>query len=683
MSGSPIKIGLAGNPNSGKTSVFNQLTGLSQKVGNFTGVTVEKVSGSVSKHDKEWLVTDFPGIYSLYPKSEDERVSVNAFTEEQHTEKPDALLFIADYGQLQRSLMLFSQLADLQLPIVLAINKADLGEAAAAQAVAKEAEKIFGVKTLLISAHTGQGIGDIFPALLEAQPSYKKFWKVPAHAHMGILQQNPGKSIENMYTAFVNTVNKGQLPDALHLKETELEERTHTIAKLAGSITSKIKTVKNRETSRKIDAVITHKIAGPIIFLTALYIIFQCIYTLAQYPMDAIEAGFAWLSNISNNLFKGSLWGSLLAQGILPGIAGVVVFLPQILFLFFFLSIMEESGYMARVAFLSDRLMHKVGLNGKSVVPLLSGAACAIPAMMAARNIENKKDRLITLLVTPLMSCSARLPVYLLLIAFIVPEGNGGFLLDYRGLALMAMYVLGIVFAILVAWVFKLVLKDGSPSYFVMEMPDYQWPQFKNTAKVMVAKASSFVRQAGVIILIVSVSLWVLASFAPGDRFAKIDLKYSQTEFTQGLSEKEIENAVAAEKLAASYAGEIGRFIEPVIRPLGYDWKIGIALVSSFAAREVFVGTMATLYSLGSDESDLDVIRTKMAQEINPKTGKPVFSVAVAFSLLMFYAFALQCSSTVAVMYKETGGLKWPAIQFIYLAVLAYLAGFLTYNVLS
>jgi ferrous iron transport protein B len=683
LSAHPIKIALAGNPNSGKTSVFNQLTGLSQKVGNFPGVTVEKVSGKVNFDNKDYEITDFPGIYSLYPKSEDERVSVEAFTNKQSPFHPDIILFVADYGQLQRNLLLFTQLADLKIPIILAINKADLGDGAVANAITREAEKVLGVKTLLISAHTRQGLEGVFPALQTAEPCYKKFWKVPAHAHISVLQHTEGESIENLYAAYVKTVNNGNFEHIQDLQVAELEERTQTIEKLTGTITSKIKTVKHREMSGRIDRVLTHKLAGPLLFVLFLYIIFQSIFKLAQYPMDAIEAAFGWLGQAVDTYMPPSFITRLLAQGILPGIAGVVIFLPQILFLFFFLSVMEESGYMARVSFLSDKLMNKVGLNGKSVVPLLSGAACAIPAMMAARNIENKKDRLITLLVTPLISCSARLPVYILLISLIIPQGDEWFIFSQRGLLLMGMYAVGVVFAVLVAGVFKLMIKNESPSYFVMELPDYQWPQMKNVANVMYIKAKSFVVQAGKIILIVSIVLWFLASYAPGDRFAQIEQKYALAQNAQGQTPKEIENKIQAEKLGASYAGELGKFIEPAIRPLGYDWKIGIALVSSFAAREVFVGTMATIYSLGGDDSDLDSLQQKMAAEKNPDTGKPVFSIAVALSLMMFYAFALQCVSTVAVMYKETGGIKWPLIQFLYLGVMAYLAGFLTYNLLA
>lgn len=683
MKKTSVKIALAGNPNSGKTSIFNALTGLKLKVGNFAGVTVEKVSGNLKYQGQNWELTDFPGTYSLFPKSEDERVSTQAFINDSDSSHPNVIVFVADYSQLQRNLLLFTQLADLKLPIVLAINKTDLGKDSSAHAIAQEAQKVLGVKTVLVSARNKQGFEELKQAVYDAQPSTKTFWKVPKDLHNDILRETKGQALTSLYTSYMGLMANNGFVMSDELQLNEIEERQKTIAPLVKSITQQIQHVKNREATKKIDAILTHKVWGALIFLAILYVVFQSIFKLAEYPMDAIEAIFSQLSTTLSNTLPKNFISDLLTNGILPGIMGVVVFLPQIIFLFFFLSLMEESGYMARVAFLSDKLMSKVGLNGKSVVPLLSGAACAIPAIMAARNIENKKDRLITILVTPLMSCSARLPVYILLISLIVPQGEGWFIFSYQGLILMGMYLVGIVFAILVAGVFKLLIKDKEPSFFVMEMPDYQIPRWKNIAHVLYIKGKSFVLQAGKIIVLVSILLWFLASFAPNNAFEKIEAKYQKEEVTKGLSRQEIENKIDAEKLQASYAGELGKFIEPVIRPLGYDWKIGIALISSFAAREVFVGTMATIYSLGNDDSNLDSLKVKLLSETNPKTGKPVFSIAVALSLMMFYAFALQCMSTIAVMYKETRSIKWPLIQFLYLTGMAYLAGFLMYNALS
>lgn len=675
-----VKIGLAGNPNSGKTSVFNKLTGLNQKVGNYPGVTVEKVTGKARFGNTEYIITDLPGAYSIYPKSDDEAVTAKAILDTSDENHPDVILYVADYSQLKRNLVFFSQLADLKIPMVLAINKADMGPEDAT--IIAEAEKTLGVKVIALSAHTRQGF-DILPAALQnATAVHKTFWQVPAQLHSSIIDTMPqGTAIENLYATYARLLNAGKTEKTPKLVLDEIEQRHQTVDKLAGHITRKMQVAKRLAISKKLDRVLTHKIAGPFIFLAILYLIFQSIFTLAEYPMTAIENLFEWLSGSLEAALPQGFINNLITRGILPGIAGVVVFLPQIVFLFFFLSAMEESGYMARVAFITDRLMNKIGLSGKSIVPLLSGAACAIPAIMATRNIENKKNRLITILVTPLISCSARLPVYILLISFIVPQGSW-WIFNYQALALMGMYLVGVVMAVLAAIVFKFFIEEKGRSFFVMEMPNYQLPRIKNIGKIIYFKSSSFVWQAGRIIVMVSVVLWLLASFGPGNRFAQIENKYAGAEYSM-LSDGEKENRIQSEKLSASYAGELGRIIEPAIKPLGYDWKIGIALISSFAAREVFVGTMATIYSLGEGDAETGGLREKLAAEKNPETGQPVFTVAVAFSLMLFYAFALQCVSTIAVVYKETQGIKWPLVQFIYLSTLAYIAGFAAYHILA
>lgn len=674
-----LNIALAGNPNSGKTSVFNRLTGADEKVGNFAGVTVEKVSETIAYEGQEWKITDFPGLYSLFPKSDDERISASAFTQSQNPERPDVLVYIADYSHLQRNLLLFTQLSDLKIPLVLAINKSDLGDSHTAANIASEIENTLGVKTVLISARKNTGFDALKKAISQAQPSAKVFWRVPPVVHHEIAQLMEGRPVVTLYAAYIELVNNGKLAGAENIQVAELEERARTVEKLTRHISSKIKTVKNRKTSRSIDKVLMHRVAGPLVFLLIMALVFEAVFTVAQYPMDWIDQGFSALSGWLGSLLPQNMVSNLVVNGILPGIGGVVIFIPQIMLLFFFLSLMEETGYMARVAFISDRLMSKVGLSGKSVVPLLSGAACAIPAIMAARNIENAKDRIITMMVIPIISCSARLPVYILLISFIIPADGSWFIFSYQALALMGMYLLGVVMAFLVALVFKLVMKEKGNRYFVMELPDYQAPRWRNIARVMYLKSATFVYRAGVVIVPVSIILWGLASFAPGNRFEQIELKYAAS----ALPETEKENAMQAEKLQASYAGEIGRFIEPAIRPLGYDWKIGIALITSFAAREVFVGTMATLYGLQSDADNMESLKERLSAERNPVTGKPVFSVAVAFSLMIFYAFALQCVSTAAVLYKETGSYKLPLLQFTYLGVLAYLSAFVVYSVLA
>ncbi|HYG16989.1 MAG TPA: ferrous iron transport protein B [Bacteroidia bacterium] len=674
-----LTIALAGNPNSGKTSVFNRLAGTDQKVGNFAGVTVEKVSETITYEGQEWKITDFPGLYSLFPKSEDERISASAFTQSQNSERPDVMVYIADYSQLQRNLLLFTQLSDLKIPLVLAINKSDLGEKGIAVNIAAEIENTLGVKTVLISARKNTGFEALKKAIAQARSSSRVFWKVPPVVHHEIAELMEGRPVETLFAAYIELVNNGKLTGAEDIQVAELEERARTVEKLTRHISSKIKTVKNRETSRNIDRILLNRVAGPLVFLAVMTLVFEAVFTVAAYPMDWIDMGFSALSGWLGDVLPANRFANLLVNGVLPGLGGVVIFIPQIMLLFFFLSLMEETGYMARVAFISDRLMSKVGLSGKSVVPLLSGAACAIPAIMAARNIENKKDRLITMLVIPIISCSARLPVYILLISFIVPAEGGWFIFSYQALALLGMYLLGVVMAFLVALVFKLVMKEKGNRYFVMELPDYQSPRWRNIAKVMYLKSATFVYRAGMVIVPVSIILWGLASFAPGNRFERIEQEYAAS----SLSDSEKEDAIQAEKLQASYAGEIGRFIEPAIRPLGYDWKIGIALITSFAAREVFVGTMATLYGLQSDADNMETLKERLSAERNPVTGKPVFSLAVAFSLMLFYAFALQCVSTAAVLYKETGSYKLPLLQFTYLGVLAYLSAYIAYSVLA
>jgi ferrous iron transport protein B len=411
-----------------------------------------------------------------------------------------------------------------------------------------------------------------------------------------------------------------------------------------------------------------------------LLVVFQAIFALAGLPMDIIDGLFATSSEwLQANLPDGILT-RLLVEGIIPGIGGIVIFVPQIAILFTLIAILEETGYMARVVFLMDKLMRKVGLNGRSVVPLISGLACAVPAIMATRGIDNWKDRLITIFVTPFMSCSARLPVYTILIALVVPNELVWGVFNLQGLALMGMYILGFVAAIGSALIMKLIIRAGRSGFLIMELPTYRWPRWGNVFYMVVQKSKTFVFEAGKIILAVSIVLWVLASYGPGNKMDEAEARYRST---YADANDRAENEIASVRLANSYAGHLGRFIEPVIKPLGYDWKIGIALISSFAAREVFVGTMATLYSVGSAAEDEGTIKRRMKAEVNPETGGPRFTLAVAFSLLVFYAFAMQCASTVAIVYKETNGWKWPLLQVIYMTALAWLGAFVVYQSLA
>jgi ferrous iron transport protein B len=399
--------------------------------------------------------------------------------------------------------------------------------------------------------------------------------------------------------------------------------------------------------------------------------------------MELIGDAFVWVQDSLHHLLPAGPLTGLIVDGVIGGLSGVMVFIPQIAILFAFISILEDTGYMARVTFMMDKLMRKVGLNGKSVVPLIGGFACAVPSIMSTRTIENWKDRMITIMVTPLVTCSARLPIYTLLIALVVPNKNVWWIFNLQGLALTGMYVFSLISAIIVAFVFKLIIKGSERGYFIMELPVYRMPRWNNVAYSMYERSKAFVFQAGKVIIAISVILWVLASYGPGDRFERIDQKYRQPQYTQHLKPDELERAVKSEKLENSYAGVLGHAIEPAIKPLGFDWKIGIALITSFAAREVFVGTMAAIYSVEGSAEKMESVQQKMKTATNPETGQPVFTLAVAASLMMFYAFAMQCASTVAVVYRETKKWKWPAIQFVYMTVLAYAASFVAYHLLK
>ncbi|MDP9048320.1 MAG: ferrous iron transport protein B, partial [Bacteroidota bacterium] len=442
-------------------------------------------------------------------------------------------------------------------------------------------------------------------------------------------------------------------------------------------------TARDETSSNKLDKILTHKVFGLIIFLGVLLFMFQSIFAWSAYPMALIADLFVWVQDSLHHLLPTGPLTGLVVDGVIGGLSGVMVFIPQIAILFAFISILEDTGYMSRVTFMMDKLMRKVGLNGKSVVPLIGGFACAVPSIMSTRTIENWKDRMITIMVTPLVTCSARLPIYVLLIGLVVPDRNVWWVFNMQGLALSGMYIFSLISAIVVAFVFKLILKGRERGYFIMELPVYRMPRWNNVAYSMYDRSKAFVLQAGKVIIAISVILWVLASYGPGDRFAQIEHKYQQTQYARQYKPDELEKVVRSEKLENSYAGVLGHLIEPVIKPLGFDWKIGIALITSFAAREVFVGTMATIYSVEGSAKKMETVQKKMKSAINPETGKPVFSLAVAFSLMMFYAFAMQCASTVAVVYRETKNWRWPVIQFAYMTILAYAASLLAYNLLT
>ena len=700
-----LRVALVGNPNTGKSTLFNVLTGLNQKIGNFPGVTVDKKTGYTTLPDgRKAEIVDLPGTYSLYPKSQDESIVFSVLADKANPLKPDLVVVILDATNLKRNLLLYTQVADLKIPVIIALNMTDLAQRSGIVINIDLLSKKLGVPVVPISARKQEGIQQlkeaisyanaialqqesidveaIAPELIAAikqkiQVDNPYFALQLAHQHETLKFLTPEESdtVENIEKEFSFHSQKAQGKETI--------ARYSYINELLYDTVKKPDTAQDESTSNRIDKILTHKIFGFVLFFAVLLFMFQAIFSWSAYPMELIADLFVWLQDKLHQILPAGPLTNLLVDGVVAGLSGVMVFIPQIAILFAFISILEDTGYMSRVTFMMDKLMRKVGLNGKSVVPLIGGFACAVPSIMSTRTIENWKDRMITIMVTPLVTCSARLPVYTLLIALVVPNRNVWWVFNLQGLALTGMYIFSLISAVVVAFVFKLVLKGRERGYFIMELPVYRMPRWKNVAYSMYERAKTFVLQAGKVIIAVSVILWVLASYGPGNRFEKIDQKYARAQYVKTMKPDELNRALASEKLENSYAGMLGHVIEPVIRPLGFDWKIGIALVTSFAAREVFVGTMATIYSVNGSAEKMESVQQKMRDAKNPQTGQPVFTLAVAFSLMMFYAFAMQCASTVAVVYRETKNWRWPAVQFAYMGVLAYVASFVAYHVLK
>ncbi|WP_416867902.1 MAG: ferrous iron transport protein B [Imperialibacter sp.] len=699
-----VKVALVGNPNAGKSSLFNYLTGLNQKIGNFPGVTVDKRVGKAHLPNGQAIeVLDLPGTYSIYPRSMDEQVVVDTLLNENAADYPDVVIVIVDASNLKRNLLLFTEVHDLGIPVILALNMMDVASQKGLDINATALSRVLEVPVVSINARTGAGLDRLKNALtIPLGPVTPPLYDVLALAPEAIEETKEKLELDHNYKAYQYLINSPTLPSlngdgesiAKHIiQKHDLEvrviqahetlERYSMIDGILAKVLSRKPTQEQRQFSNKLDRVLTHKVWGYLIFFLVLFLMFQSIFAWAEPMMDFIDLTFSALSDFVGSVLPDGILNRLITEGILPGIGGIVVFIPQIAFLFAFIAILEESGYMARAVFLMDKIMRKFGLNGKSVVPLISGVACAIPAVMATRNIDNWKDRIVTIMVTPLMSCSARLPVYTILIALVVPSTSVLGFFSLQGVALMGMYLLGFIAALLSAYVMKLIMKMKERSFFLMELPIYRMPRWKNVGITIVEKVKTFVFEAGKVILAISIVLWVLASYGPGDALTKAEETVQQESAHLNLSEEEMDDRVASYKLEHSYAGYLGKVTEPVIAPLGYDWKIGIALITSFAAREVFVGTIATIYSVGSAGEDNTTIRQRLEKEKNPKTGGPMFTTAVAFSLLVFYAFAMQCMSTIAIVYRETKGWKWPAIQLFYMSALAYLSALAVYNLLS
>lgn len=695
-----INVALLGNPNTGKTSVFNRLTGLNQKVGNYPGITVEKKQG-LCKLDRglKAHIIDLPGTYSLNASSVDENVVIELMLNKNDKDFPDVAVVVADVENLKRNLLLFTQIKDLGIPTILAINMADRMKRKAISIEIEELEKKLETKIALISSRKNEGFDNLkelitnysllskkpcvnaskiapeyFERLRNAFPKqdlYKLWLVITQDVNFGTLTRKELKGV-----ASFQTESKGNLK---RLQQKETIARYQFINN-ALKETLTVDTANAKDFRSRMDRILTHKVWGYVIFFSILLLIFQAIFDWSSYPMDFIDSTFASLSEWAKASLPAGDFTNLIAEGIIPGLGGIVIFIPQIAFLFLFISILEETGYMSRVVFLMDRIMRRFGLSGKSVVPLVSGTACAIPAIMATRNIESWKERLITILVTPFTTCSARLPVYLIIIALVIPDERVLGIFSLQGITLMIMYLIGFGAAIGSAWLLDKFLNVPGRSFFVIEMPNYKIPLLKNVLITVVEKTKSFVLGAGKIILAISIVLWVLASYGPGD-FNNAEEIVTTQNTNPNLSEEELETKIASFKLENSYIGIIGKGIEPAVRPLGYDWKIGIAIVSSFAAREVFVGTLATIYSVGSDEEE--TIKNRMAAETNPVLGTPLFNFASGVSLLLFYAFAMQCMSTLAIVKRETNSWKWPMWQLIIMSGIAYVFALAAYQLLK
>jgi ferrous iron transport protein B len=708
------RLALIGNPNSGKTSLFNQLTGLNQKVGNFPGVTVDRKTGIAQLGGQRRAeIIDLPGTYSLYPKSLDERVITDLLYNPDSADYPDFVVVTVDASNLRRSLLLFSQLADLGLPAILALNMTDVAAERGIQIDLPVLEHELGVPVVPMNARKGVGVAALRIVMADrlAAPPALRFWEPEGDLLPLVRQIRYYFNLHNDYLAlhyahqfrglnflsdddraYIQELTEKYKFDSMARQAEETIARYARINELLLEVVTVTRTEQREPISNRIDKVLTHRVFGYLIFLAILFLLFQAIFAWAQYPMDLIDQGIAGLNELIQGHFHGPLV-RLLTEGVIAGLGGVLIFIPQIALLFAFLAVLEETGYMARVTFLMDKLMRPFGLSGKSVVPLISGLACAVPAIMGARTIESWKDRMLTIFVTPLMSCSARIPVYTVLVALVVPDEAWLGVFNMRGLVLMGLYLLGLVSALVSAFILKKVLKARERSYFIMEFPVYRWPRWKNVGLTIVEKVKAFIFQAGKVIVAISVLLWVLASYGPGNRqeeaVQQLLTNQNQQFYQPGTPEAQapeyvayqenLQRQVASLRLENSYAGTFGHVIEPVIRPLGFDWKVGIALLTSFAAREVFVGTMSTIYSVGQD-ADLGTVQQKLANE-KDLHGQPFFTPVRALSLLVFYVFAMQCMSTLAVTCRETKSWRWPLGQLVYMTGLAYAASLLVWQV--
>ncbi|MFN5022894.1 MAG: ferrous iron transport protein B [Chitinophagaceae bacterium] len=698
-----IHIALVGNPNSGKSSLFNALTGLHQKVGNFPGVTVDKKTGDLLVGPHETTLIDLPGTYSFYPKREDEWVAYRVLMGVDEQVKTDVILLVADASNLKRNLLFCSQIIDLKIPVVLALTMNDLAAKKGIKIDVAGLQEDLGIPVVAVDARKSKGLGalkEVIKEIIETPRSrtqesfidnknlaaaaiddFKTLY--PTHSDYAALHYLMHHETFPLEAEMQETIEKIEVKHNFNHTKTQaaeiLQRYTRIQQIMKRRVTEPDPTAKKKRTDQ-LDNIFLHRVGGYFILLTVLFLMFQSVFWMAKFPMDGIEWIFTNITTYLNAVLPAAWWQDLLVNGIVAGMGGIVVFVPQIMILFGIITLLEDTGYMARISFLSDKLMRKVGLNGKSVMPMISGFACAVPAIMSARNIENKKEKLLTILVTPFMSCSARLPVYTILISLVIDEKMYFGFLSLQGLVMMGLYLLGIVMALLASFVLKLFIKIKEKSYFILELPVYRAPRWGNVGITMIQKAKIFVTDAGRVIMIISIVLWFLSSYGPSQQMETLQKNYEAAVQANPSNTSVLEKQYHTDKLANSYAGILGKQIEPVIKPLGYDWKIGIALITSFAAREVFVGTMATLYSVEEDDN------TSLREKLNAAVwsdGRKVYTLAAALSLMIFYVLAMQCMSTLAIVKRETGTWKWPVVQFFMMTGLAYVLSWITYTIAS
>ena len=705
MSRKIIHIALVGNPNSGKTSLFNSLTGMNQRVGNFPGVTVDKKTGVTTISEKiTGNIIDLPGTYSLYPKRLDEWVSYRVLLNQDKQIKADLFVVVVDASNLKRNLLFCSQIIDLKKPVVVVLSMVDLAKKKGIQINIPELERELGVQVIAVNPRKGKGISQLKKAI---ELTASNLFKVPARDFIEN-KQLAAAPIEELKSVIHDASDYSAIHYLINHEEFELDhvtqdtieniERKHNFNHTKTQATEilqrygRIKHIMNVAVTEpdpleqkiftdRLDNVLLHRRWGYLILLVVLFILFQSVFWLAQYPMTWIEIFFSTASSWLSQVLPQGWFSDLVINGVVAGLSGIMIFVPQIMILFGLITLLEDSGYMARISFLTDRLMRTVGLNGKSVMPLISGFACAVPAIMSARNIENRKERLLTILITPLMSCSARLPVYTILIGLVIPNEYLLGFFSVQALVMMGLYLLGLLVALIVSYIAKLFIKIKERSFFILELPTYRTPRLKNVGQVMTNKAKIFVTDAGKIIMVISLILWALSTFGPKQRMTAVTNRYEGLMAQYPLSKDSLQTEWNAEKLENSYAGIVGKSIEPGITALGFDWRIGIALVTSFAAREVFVGTMATLYSVGENDEGL-LLRDKL-QAARKEDGTPLFTLATGISLMLFYLFAMQCMSTLAIVKRETKTWKWPIIQFVYMTGIAYLMSLIAYQLLK